>query len=292
MYELIQVANRTFYIDLPTKVGVYLLDNHNICLIDSGSDKEDAYKILQLLDKNKWNLQQVLITHSHADHIGGCATLVSHTGCEIYVPEANLSFTKHAELEPALLYGGYPPKALRNKYFMAQHCLTRPLSPEALPYGIEMLQLDGHSPSMVAFCTQDRVWFLGDCITSLEIIKKYHIPYLYNVANYLESIKKAKNLDGICFIPSHTSILNNIKELTDSNAAIVHQNISLIRSLCQDCSFEDILKRIFEIYGLQMDYRQYVLVSSTVKSYLSYLSDLGEVSSTFRNNKLYWISNQ
>ena len=39
MYELVQVGNRSYYINCPAKIGVYLADEHNVYLIDSGNDK-------------------------------------------------------------------------------------------------------------------------------------------------------------------------------------------------------------------------------------------------------------
>ena len=40
MYSLNKVGERTFYIDSPTNMGVYLINDHDACLIDSGNDKD------------------------------------------------------------------------------------------------------------------------------------------------------------------------------------------------------------------------------------------------------------
>lgn len=44
MYELKQVGERTYYIDSPTRMGIYQLDNGEVCLIDSGMIKMQAKK--------------------------------------------------------------------------------------------------------------------------------------------------------------------------------------------------------------------------------------------------------
>lgn len=44
MYELHQVGSRTYYMEAPAKVGVYLLPDNGVLLIDSGSDKDAAKK--------------------------------------------------------------------------------------------------------------------------------------------------------------------------------------------------------------------------------------------------------
>ena len=57
-----------------------------------------------------------------------------------------------------------------------------------------------------------------------------------------------------------------------------------------DAISEEILKAVFEHYGLVMDYNQYVLVGSTVRSYLSWLHDRGEAAAEIADNRLVWCS--
>ena len=40
MYELIQVADNTFYMDCPSKVGFYKTGTNEVIIIDSGNDKD------------------------------------------------------------------------------------------------------------------------------------------------------------------------------------------------------------------------------------------------------------
>ena len=49
-----------------------------------------------------------------------------------------------------------------------------------------------------------------------------------------------------------------------------------------------ILKYIFYIYGLTMNSNQYILIGSTIKSYLSYLYDNSKISYEFKDNIMYW----
>ena len=52
--------------------------------------------------------------------------------------------------------------------------------------------------------------------------------------------------------------------------------------------FEGILREVFKGYGLTMNFEQYVLVGSTVRSYLSWLKDNGKLTSAFQDSMLLW----
>ena len=80
MYELIQVSERSYYIQSPAKIGLVRLDRQDVCLIDSGNDKDAGRKVRRLLDANGWRLTAIYNTHSNADHIGGNRYLQGQTG--------------------------------------------------------------------------------------------------------------------------------------------------------------------------------------------------------------------
>ena len=79
-----------------------------------------------------------------------------------------------------------------------------------LPEGLEMVDLNGHSFSMVGIKTKDDVWFLGDSVASHDTIQKHHITFLYNVEEYFHSLDVVEKLEGKLFIPSHMDPVENI----------------------------------------------------------------------------------
>ena len=50
MYELIQVSGNSYYIQSPAKIGLYRLSDSEVCLIDSGNDKDAGRKIKKVLE--------------------------------------------------------------------------------------------------------------------------------------------------------------------------------------------------------------------------------------------------
>jgi len=289
MYELIQVGENTYYIECPSKMGLYHLGDGSVCLIDSGNDKDTGKKVLKLIESKGWKLDRILCTHSHADHIGGNRYLQEKTGCPIYGAGIDRVFMEHPILEPSLLYGGYPHRGLRNKFLMAQESVVKELTEESLPSGLSMHRLDGHSLSMVGIKTDDEVWFLADSLTSEAVLSKYHISFLYDVKAYLESLEAVCELEGTLFIPAHAAPTRDIRPLAKRNREKALELIGLIRALAKDgIGFEALLKGVFDHYGLSLDFGQYVLSGSTLRSYLSYLLDKGEMEALFCENYLIW----
>ncbi len=292
MYELIQVSDRSYYIQSPAKIGLVQLNDTDVCLIDSGNDKDAGRKVRQILDKNGWHLTAIYNTHSNADHIGGNRYLQTQTKCKIYAPGIERDFTRHPVLEPSFLYGGYPCKDLRHKFLLAQESDAEYLSEDVLPDGFEIIPLPGHFFDMVGFRTPDDVVYLADCLSSRETLDKYRISFLYDVAAYLKTLEMVKSLSAKMFVPAHAEATADIGELAQYNMDKVYEIAGKIVSICAEpVCFENILQRLFTEYGLNMNFEQHVLVGSTVRSYLAWLKDTGKLEISFENNMLLWKQN-
>lgn len=289
MYEWIQVTPSTFYMQSPAKVGLVRLDETDVCLVDAGSDKDAGRKIRQMLDARGWRLRAIYNTHSNADHIGGNRYLQTQTGCRVYAAGVECAFTAHPILEPSFLYGGYPPKELRHKFLLAQESDAEELTPAALPKGWEIIPLPGHFFDMVGFRTPDDVVFLADCLSSHETLEKYQIGFVYDVAAYLETLKRVEGLRARLFIPAHAEPTEDIAPLARENAQKVLDIAGQIVEVCKEpLCFEEILQRLFAAYGLTMTAEQYALVGSTVRSYLAWLKDTGRLTFCIEANRLLW----
>lgn len=289
MYELIQVSDNSYYIQSPAKIGLVKLTDTEVCLIDSGNDKDAGRKVRQILDANGWKLKAIYNTHSNADHIGGNKYLQGQTGCKIYAPGIDCDFTRHPILEPAFLYGGYPCKDLRHKFLLAQESDAEYLTQDVLPNGMEIINLPGHFFDMVGFRTPDDVVFLADCLSSKETLDKYRIGFIYDVAAYIKTLEMIKSLTAKMFIPAHAAATNDISDLAQYNIDKVNEIAEKIVDVCKEpLCFETILQKLFTEYNLKMNFEQYVLVGSTVRSYLAWLKDTDRLNAVFENNILLW----
>lgn len=289
MYELIPITGNSYYIQSPSKMGLVRLNNTDVCLIDSGNDKDAGRKVRQLLDANGWHLSAIYNTHSNADHIGGNRYLQGQTGCRIYAQGIECAITRHPVLEPAFLYGGFPPKDLRHKFLMAQESEALELISDVLPEDFELLQLPGHFFHMVGFRSPDNVVYLADCLSSRETLDKYRLSFIYDVAAYLNTLEKVKTMQAVAFVPAHAEVTGNIVPLAQYNVDKVLEIADHIVERCAEpVIFEELLKRLFDDYGLTLTFEQYALVGSTVKSYLAWLKDTGRLTVLFEDNRLLW----
>lgn len=288
MYELHQIGERTYYIESPAKIGVYLAEN-GAYLIDSGNDKDAGRKVRKILDEQGWQLRGIVNTHSNADHIGGNHYLQQTTGCRIFSSGIERAFTENPILEPSFLYGGYPCRELRHKFLLAAESEVSDFADGDFPRELEIIPLPGHFFNMAGFRTPDDVVFLADCLSSRETLDKYQIGFIYDVAEYLKTLEHVKTMTARLFVPSHAAASKSIAELAQYNIDKVNEIACRITDICETpLCFERILQRLFTEYGLKMNFEQYVLVGSTLRSYLAWLHDNGRLEALFEDNMLLW----
>lgn len=286
--ELIQVGKRTYYIKNVTNIGIYKIDDENIYLIDTGKDQDAGKKILKIIEAQGWKVRGIINTHSNADHIGGNCVIQNRTGCLVLAHKIEKIFIHYPILEPSFLYGGYPFQKLRNKFLLAKESKALEIE-ENLPEGLEFISLRGHFFDMIGIKTSDDIYFLADSIFSEETISKYHFFFLYDVKEFLSTLDYLGTLKGKFYILSHIEGTEDITSLIELNRRKVHEILEQIWQACHEGkTFEQILKYVFDEYHLIMNENQYVLVGSTIRSYLAYLCDEGQLDYEFQNNQMIW----
>ena len=291
MYELIRVSKRCSYVACPSRIGIVEINDTDVCLIDAGSDKDAGKKVLKHIKENGWRLVAIYVTHSHADHIGGCKYLQEQTGCRIYARGIEADFVNHPILEPSLVWSACPPKALKHKFLLAQESKCEALCVDALPSCMELIDLGGHSPEMVGFKVDDGTVFVGDAFSSEATLEKYRVGYIYDIERYIEALLRLKKTEGEMFVPSHAEISANIENIIDYN---LENTMKIMQQICEICTqgrtHEQILKQILDFYGLTLTYEQYALVGSTIRAYITYLLENGKIEGCFDGNELKYFT--
>ena len=114
------------------------------CVIDPGYD---ADFILHKLDSLGLQLEAILLTHGHFDHVGAVRELASETGCDVYIHPAELSM-------PPMMTAG-------PLYYTKTYAEGSQLHLVGLDIGV--LHTPGHTPGSVCLLVQTTL-FSGDTL--------------------------------------------------------------------------------------------------------------------------------
>ena len=285
--ELKQIGPKTFCIEHDTNIGIHFTDDGRMYLIDTGSEG-DGEKIDEILSREGWVPSCIINTHTHIDHIGGNEFLMRKYGIPAYCTDYDMAFAHYSELEAAYMNGGYPAEKLRTIFAHPGMIGFRSIEKET-PDGIDWTYLPGHSFGMIGIRTSDDIWFLGDSYLSRSFLKQYTFGFIYNVEAYIDTLKKLKEFKGSLFVPSHGIIESDIVETLEQNLRSVAEMCSMICETCREYRGQDeILQQMYERLRMHARPAQHALLSSTVKSYLTYLQDRNKLECRFVDNIMKW----
>lgn len=285
--ELKQIGSKTFCIEHDTNIGIHFTDDGRMYLIDTGS-KGDGEKIDEILSREEWVPSCIINTHTHIDHIGGNEFLMRKYGIPAYCTDYDMAFAHYSELEAAYMNGGYPAEKLRTIFAHPGMIGFRSLEKET-PDGIDWTYLPGHSFGMIGIRTSDDIWFLGDSYLSRSFLKQYTFGFIYNVEAYIDTLKKLKEFKGALFVPSHGILETDIVPSLEQNLRSVAEMCSMICETCREYRGQDeILQQMYERLRMHARPAQHALLSSTVKSYLTYLQDRNKLECRFVDNIMKW----
>ena len=285
--EIKQIGPKTFCIEHDTNIGIHFTDDGRMYLIDTGS-KGDGEKIDEILSREGWVPSCIINTHTHIDHIGGNEFLMRKYGIPAYCTDYDMAFAHYSELEAAYMNGGYPAEKLRTIFAHPGMIGFRSIEKET-PDGIDWTYLPGHSFGMIGIRTSDDIWFLGDSYLSRSFLKQYTFGFIYNVEAYIDTLKKLKEFKGALFVPSHGILETDIVPTLEQNLRSVTEMCGMICETCREYRGQDeILQQMYERLRMHARPAQHALLSSTVKSYLTYLQDRNKLECRFVDNIMKW----
>ena len=112
----------------------------------------------------------------------------------------------------------------------------------------------------------------------------------YDVAEYLDNLEYIKTLDGRLFIPAHGTAEEDITEIADLDIANVKHIISVVKGICAEyASLDAVIKNMYQAMGSAgRRCGKHALLSSTTKSYLTYLQDRDELECRIIDGVMMW----
>lgn len=292
-----QIGDKTYYIENDTNIGIYMTGPNRVCLIDTGS-RGDGEKIDEILMQQGWSLDFIINTHTHIDHIGGNKYLMEKYGVPAYCTEIDKAFAEYSDLEAAYMNGGKPAGKLRHIFAHPGKIGFRAIEEFPLPDGFDWKLLPGHTFGMIGVKTPDDVWFLGDAYLSEAYMQKRSFGYLVDAGEYLATLDMLRGLDGKFFVPAHGAAEENIVEILDKNEANQNMLIEAVKDACsgddnsavahEGAGLDEIISKMYKVTKMRTNEANHALLSSTVKCYLTYLQDKGEIASRFVDDVMVW----
>jgi glyoxylase-like metal-dependent hydrolase (beta-lactamase superfamily II) len=236
------------------RVNTYLIEDDPLTLVDSGPNSGRALDELQhqLAERGRSleDIELVVLTHQHIDHLGLVDIIVSHSGAEVAAIDKLAHFAEHYGEDAArddefaggvMLRNGIPEEIVRalqtvSSAFRAwgsKAKVTRPLRDgETLALrdrSLEVLHRPGHSPSDTVFWDADRrILIAADHlikhISSNPLISRPldHREAVTDPAQrpqalvtYLESLRKTREMPAEIVLSGHGEPITDHAALID-----------------------------------------------------------------------------
>jgi glyoxylase-like metal-dependent hydrolase (beta-lactamase superfamily II) len=278
-----------------SNAGLIVQDGRAV-LVDTGLDKDTAKKILRHVESLEVKLAAVVITHAHADHFGGAATVRARLGAPVYAPALEGAIVANPILEPLYLYSGAAPIAeLRGKFILAEACpVDRLLGPgETVIEGVPLkaIPAPGHAPNQMMIASGDAC-FVADAVFAPEIAAKHVIPFYVDIDRTLASLAALSELDGqyAAFVPGHGAAVSTVTPWAAENAARLTEIRATVKSALERADdAARILKLTADRLGLAIGNPvTYFLTQTTILACLSSLQKAGEAAVGVVDNRLVW----
>lgn len=287
MFKLVQCAENTYYLKSFAQVGVYYLGENEVMLIDSGDHKKSVSDLDAALCGRGWRVAAIVNTHAHCDHITGNKFFYNKYGCKIYAPDTERYLIDRLKIDGTYFYGGLPvPK---NEDLPSPDMpQTELLTKDILPSGFDIISLPGHTFNMQGIKTADGVWFTADALLSEETFEYYKLPFFLYANDSIKTAKMLKTLESGLFVPAHAAARESIAELAENNVAALESNKSLVLSLADGRTLEEIIFEADRRVGLKLTVDKFAKVSITVRGILQSLLDDGALDGGIEDGRMVY----
>lgn len=274
-------------------------------LIDSGMGPE-VDNFLKFAGENVRDIDMILLSHLHIDHIGGAVHLRSKYGIPVALGQRDVeligrmgqdpqSFQKEYSLQlkengmPENLIGSSLKETpiMREMEYYRNVKVDVPINGEFKIPGsdIKALEVPGHSPgSMCIYLPSQNAIFTGDHILKdiSPNISKY-IGIRDSLGSYLSSLHKLKGMQVAKVLPGHGRIFDNLQERIDELSMHHSRRMEEILAIAKEwLSPYEIARKMKWSKGRNMDSMnsmEKIFAMGEATSHLERLEEEGKVES-------------
>jgi glyoxylase-like metal-dependent hydrolase (beta-lactamase superfamily II) len=246
------------------RVNVYLIEDEPLTLVDAGPNSATSFDELQRglagLGHPLEDVELVIVTHQHIDHVGLVSLVAAHSSAEVAAIDAAVPFVENFQDEAQadddfasdlMLRHGMPPDVvtvLRSvsqafRAWGARVEVTRPLRDgEAVELRDRTLHVHhrpGHSPSDTVFHDRERrILIAADHllghISSNPLITRPRDGSAERpqaLVQYLDSMAATREMDVELVLPGHGNPITAHRDLIDRRFALHRRRAEKIRRM-------------------------------------------------------------
>lgn len=206
-------------------VYIYIIAGRRLYLIDAGVDgaEKAVGSYLESIGRRMEEVDAILLTHSHPDHIGAADKICNETGCRVYACAWERDWIENIDKQ-------FADRPIPNFYRLVNHSvrITDIIRDGDILHleediTIRVINACGHSPESLAYnFLEERALFTGDAI-----------PATGDIPIYISAEKSLSTLDRLSRVPDIDLYLPAWDEPADAengmlaikNAAKLLQNI-------------------------------------------------------------------
>ena len=184
---------------------VYLIEDEKLAVVDTGPPwvAGRVVNYIRSIGRNPEDLELILITHSHPDHVSSALPLIKRTGARLAAHPAD---TRTLPNQGVNLRRYGPLSGLRERLpFLRGTPVSQTVEAgEVLPIsnGVKVIHTPGHTPGSTCYLLEDRgLLFSGDTIFSDGQNISRSVPFPgYNGLHYRQSISSLASMqfDALC----------------------------------------------------------------------------------------------
>jgi glyoxylase-like metal-dependent hydrolase (beta-lactamase superfamily II) len=245
------------------RVNVYLIDDDPLTLVDAGPNSGSSLDVLQgelaRHGRTIEDIERILITHQHIDHIGLVNIVASHSGAEVMALDLLVPFVENygeaaaeddAFAASMMLRHGIPPDVVQalqsvslafRAWGSRAHISTVLHQGESVSFRdrtLEVAYRPGHSPTDTIFVDADRKLVIGGDHLIKHISSNPLLSRLVgskerpkSLVTYLDSLAKTRAMDIDVVLPGHGDPITDHQALIDERMKLHARRADKIHGL-------------------------------------------------------------
>ncbi|MDI6775969.1 MAG: MBL fold metallo-hydrolase [Syntrophales bacterium] len=230
----------------------YLNGNHFVyrskapVLIDTGyvSDFNETDRLITALEINLSDVNLIISTHSHCDHIGGNKIIQEKSGCDIALHKVGKCFIDTRD-DWSTWWKYYSQEA---DFFNCTQTLEDGEIIAVGPHKFQVIYTPGHaSDGIVLYNSQEKMLISSDTLWENDIaVMTIRVEGSTALFHMQESLLKLETLDVRIIYPGHGKPFTDMKKAISKGKAIIQRYF-----LHRDSIGDDLIKKII-VYTLLM----------------------------------------